>query len=994
MKKILINLTLTNFRTAKILNYLLINLVFLSIIGNTPLNAQSSEPYTIRGQVFDTQENPNPLPGVSVIVEGTNKGAMTDMNGAFEITANDGEVLVFSMVGFKSTEHQVTRNRSNLSVSLQEDVSALDEVMVVGFTEQRKRHMASAVSSLDVDSNIRNKPITMLSQSLQGGVTGVSVTQSSGMPGGDAAAIKIRGISTLGYSNPLILVDGVPMDMNHIDPVTVESVTVLKDAAAAAIYGSRAANGVILVTTKRGVVGEVKVNYDGYYGIQTPTYLPETVNGPMYMQMSNEARINAGLSPTYTLDDIMTTYRGDDPLNYPNTNWRDLIVDFTSPIQNHSLSVSGGSSLARFAVTGNYIRQEGMIPNNSFDRVNIRANTSISLNEDFLLKIDLLAIKRDEREPNRMNGFNGNRILQDIYRVPPTVLPRYPEVDGISSYGHYADIVNPLAYAERGGQRHNEQGNVAINVQPTWEVARNFNLNGQFSFRLNSDLYRTVRDNTLFFNYFSRELVQTWGTERGVGTARSTNYYVAANADYTLDLGDHYLFAIAGYSQEENNTGLWDVNSLLSGYAKVNYSFRNKYLFEATIRADGSSRFGPGKKFGYFPSVAVGWNVHNEDFLSGSSFVNNLKLRASYGQLGNENIGLYRYQTLVSAGNGVETASGNPNISWETVNMLNLGLDLGLFENNRLEITLDLYDKVTEGVILTPPLPFVGGFEGAVPVNAGEVSNRGVELAINYNETIGQDFYFSVRPGISYNRNRIESLLGGPYVGSTWINEVGGPIGAIYGYRTGGLLQEEDFDEAGNPLVPTRGGNAAPGDIRYYDLDGDGIVDANDQERIGNPNPRLQYFTNFEFNYKNWDFEFLLQGTGQSDSPLRGFWAHPLSAGSDGGVPTRYYSENYWTPTRTDARFPRTSTIPTYNMESSDFWFQNAAYLRVKYIQLGYTFDTKLLDQLGSTSFRVYANAQNPFTFTSMEITDPESRGNEWTYGNMEMYTVGLNIRF
>lgn len=993
MKKELLIPTVGRRKNKKIKEFFfLISAVLIAAVF-TPLQAQESQELTIQGQVFDTEENPNQLPGVTVLIKGTSNGAVTGVNGRFEITANEGDVLVFSMVGFKTLEREIRGKRTNITVSLKEDIAALNEVVVLGFSEQQKRHIASAVSTLNVESNIVGKPVTALTQSLQGGVTGLNVTQGSGMPGSDAARVIIRGISTLGNSNPLILVDGIPMDMNHIDPVTVESVTVLKDAAAAAIYGARAANGVILVKTKRGVVGKVKVNYDGYYGVQTPTYLPMTVNGPRYMEIYNEALINAGMPPTFTRESIMATYSGEDPVAYPNTNWRDLIIDFTSPIQSHSVSVSGGNDLARFAVTGNYLKQEGMIPLNSVERFNIRANTSISLNDDFLVKLDMLAIKRLGTEPNRIGGHRGNRILQDVYRVPPIVLPRYPEVEGVSHYGHHVDIVNPLAYAEKGGKRTSEQDNVMINIRPTWEVVENLNLHGRFSFRLNSDIGRTVRENTNFFDYYTGQLLRTWGTERGVWTDRSTYYYYGAHADYTLDLGDHYFYAMGGFSMEERNSGNWNANSLMSGFAKLNYSYLNRYLVEATMRADGSSKFGPGHKFGFFPSVALGWNVHNEGFLGGSSVIDNLKLRASYGQLGNENIGLYRYQTLIDAYNGVETASGNPGLTWETVNMLNFGLDLGLLKDSRFELTLDVYNKLTEDIILTPPLPFVGGFEGAVPVNAGELRNKGVELSINFNETIGNDLYFSVGPGMSYNDNEILTLVGGPYISTTTINEEGGNIYSIYGYRTDGLLQEEDFDAEGNPLVPIMP-QAQPGDIKYLDLDENSIIDANDQERIGNPNPKLNYFANFKLGYKNFDFEFLLQGTGPSDVPLQGMFALPLDLGRGGGIPTRFYSENYWTPERTDAIYPRISTSPTNNRQSSDFWFENGSYLRVKYVQLGYTFGSDLVKKLGGNSFRIYANAQNPFTFTSMNLTDPESRGNEWTYGNIETYTVGLNLRF
>ncbi len=955
----------------------------------------------IRGRVYDTHEPPSGLPGVSVRIKGTSTGVSTDMDGYFTIRAKKGDVLSFSMVSFQPYEYAVSKADKSLVISLKENVSALNEVVVTGLTEQKKRHIASSLSSLDVASNIEGKPVTSLSQSLQGGITGISVSQNSGMPGADAATILIRGVSTIGNSNPLVLVDGIPMDMNHIDPVTVESVTVLKDAAAAAIYGSRAANGVIVVTTKRGIPGKVLVNYDSYYGIQSPSSLPSTVDAATYMQMYNEAQMNAGNQPTYTDEVIQKTISGEDPLKYPNTNWVDLMINNAASITSHSLNVSGGNNMARFAVTGNYIYQQGVLPVNDMNRFNIRANTSISLSEKFQVNFDMLAIKRSTSQPNRINdGSNsGNRFLEDIYRVPPTILPRYPEKDGQVFYGQYVDIVNPLAYAEVGGSRKFESGQASINLQPRWEVFRNFNLKGQFSFRLNSDITRDSRESFNHFDYNTGVLLRTWGQQRNTTMSRTTYYYIGATADYTLDAGDHHLYAIGGYSQEETSSGAWQEYSLLSVYAKMNYSFRDKYLVEGTIRTDGSSRFASGHKFGYFPSVAVGWNLHNEAFMQSLSFVNNMKLRASYGQLGNENIGLYKYQTLISSASGIESTYGNPDISWETVNMLDIGLDMGLFRN-KLGLTFDFYDKKTKGIILSPVLPSVGGFESDVPVNAGEVSNKGWELSLDYNQKINRDVNFSFRPGITYNRNSIISLLGGPYINtgattpptSPVINEVGHSIGSIYGYRSAGLLQAGDFAD-GTALVPVRTGER-PGDIKYVDMNNDGVINELDQTNIGNPSPRLNYFANFRISYKKLDFEFLLQGVGQNDAVLLDMFALPLNMSRDGGVPTSYYAGNYWTPERTDARFPRISANPVSNNVTSDFWFQNGAYLRFKYIQLGYNFDTSLIKRMGLDFVRLYLNAQNPFTFTSVKITDPESRGTQWTYGIVKLYTLGISAKF
>lgn len=948
----------------------------------------------VRGKVYNQQEPPSALRNVTVSAKGGTAVSRTNELGDFEIRVERGDLLVFSRVGYETQEHLATRSADNLIISLKEKLDALEEVLVTGMTEQQKKHIASSLSSLPIESNIAGKPITTLSQGLQGGVTGISVSQGSGLPGGDAASIKIRGITTLNNSNPLVLVDGVPMDMNHIDPVTVESVTILKDAAAASIYGSRAANGVIVVTTKRGTPGNIRIGYDGYVGYQTPTYLPRTVDGATYMTMYNEATLNAGNAALYSDFEIEQTRLGEDPFTYPDINWVDLMVDKTAAIGSHSLSLSGGNSLARFAVTGNFLDQQGMIPNTNTKRYNLRANTTISLTDNFTVNLDLLTIKRGRSMIHRVNGNGTLRFMEDLYRVSPMTLPRYPERNGQRFYGQYVDIVNPLAYAEVGGVRKNEYAESMVNFQPKWEVIPGLNINGHFTFKMNSDANRIIRENFNHFDYHTGVLLRTWGLVRDAGQSRSTYYFLGANADYTIQRGAHNIFAIAGYSQEQRNSGNWTIYALQSLFGKLNYSFDDRYLVEATMRMDGSSRFGPSKRYGYFPSLAVGWNVHNEAFLRDIDVLNNFKIRASYGSLGNENVDPYLYQSLLNPETGLETTHGNPDISWERVNMLNIGADIGLFRDGSFDLTFDFYDKRTDGIILEPQLPLTGGFQAKVPVNAGQVRNRGWELAVNYSPQLNSDFGFSVRPGFSHNVNEIIDLPGGPYFSGDIRNQQGSSIGSYFGYRAAGLLQESDFNADGAPLIPVRSTGSAPGDIRYIDQNGDGTIDEADQVIIGNPNPNLNYFANFQINYKNVDLEFLLQGTGKSDGAIAGMFALPLDMSKDGGVPTTFYANNYWTPERTDALYPRLNANPGDNSMMSDFWLRNAAYLRIKYIQLGYTFNPTFTRRIGLSGARVFLNAQNPLTFSKMELIDPESRGNQWKYSIMSTYSFGASIRF
>lgn len=957
--------------------------------------------YRIRGRVYTGQEPPQILADATISVKSTGYTVVSDADGYFEISARKNEILVFSMVGYVTKEQVLNKDYKNLVVSLLQNQKGLDEVVVVGHNQRQRKHIASSIASLDVQSRMEGKTITSLSQSLQGGVTGLQVQQSSGMPGGDAASIKIRGITTMMNSNdPLILVDGVPMPMEHLNPATIESVTILKDAAAAASYGARAANGVVLITTKRGKAGKVSVAYDGYYGFQSPSFLPEFVDAATYMEMYNMALVNSGSQATYSQQTIDKTREGKDPILYPNTDWVKETIKTLSPVTSHSVSVNGGNDVARFAITADYLFQDGMIPVNKMDRLNLRANTTISLSKKLTVNLDVVATRRKTLYPNRDIANGGSRMLDDMYRLPPTVLPKYPSVDGLPEiYGRYSDIVNPTAYAEKGGSISYEFAQSLINLQPKWRVTPDLNVQAQMSYRLNSDVYTQKRDNYYFYDYFTRELVQTWAVQRDAySQTRDVYYFLLGQADYTKRFGDHEILALAGYSQEEFQNGYWNRSSLMSAYAKLNYTYKDKFLMEASIRTDGSSKFGPGNKFGTFPSLALGWNIHREDFMENVSMINNLKLRASYGKLGNENIGLYRYQSLINPTTGLEAALGNKEIQWEEVGMLDIGFDLGIL-NDKLTFTFDYYDKRTNKMLIEPQVSLVGGTSN-ITLNNGKVKNTGWEASMSYNTKLAKSLGLIVRPGISYNDNEITSLPGGRFFKGTaaLVNQVGGPIDAYYGYLTDGLLQYGDFEsDKTTAKVPVRNGSA-PGDIRYIDFNKDGEIDEKDQTMIGNGVPKYNYFANIEFDWNNFNLEFLLQGVGKVDLSNNrfgnaiGYVINPIDLTASGGIPTTYYAANAWRPNNMDARYPRINATPTVNTPNSDFWLQNGAYLRMKFIQLSYALKGNWMKKAGIQYARVYVNTQNPFVISNVKLVDPESQGGSRTYGIMKSYTIGCRI--
>ncbi|WP_341843670.1 TonB-dependent receptor [Chitinophaga caseinilytica] len=950
----------------------------------------SADSVLVRGRILDQAEPPQPIPGATVSVKGTPRGMIADPDGYFEIKASANEVLVFSMIGYKPREHTVIAGQRNLTISLAENVSSLNELVVTGFTEQKVKHMASSVGTVNL-ANLNNKPITQLSQALQGGVTGINVSQGSGLPGGDAAAIKIRGVGTFLSSDPLVLVDGVPFDMNKLDPNTIESISVLKDAAAASVYGARAGNGVILITTKRGVPGVVSLQYNGYAGFQTPTFTPDFVDAATYMRMTNEALKNNGGDPLYSDDAIRQTADKSDPVRYPDTRWRDEVVRKKSSIQQHSISVSGGNSAARFALTANYLSQQGMVNNSSFNRANVRANTSVDLSKNIVVFMDLFASRDEQKEPYALGRGTGG-ILSWVYTAPPNLASKFPdkpERPGYTYYGTYGESWNPVANAERGGLINRIRDEVLINLRPKWELLPGLLLKGQFSYRVSSGSDKQNRDAYLFFDYFTDQKTGRDFTDikSASPSNRSSYYYTGGNLDYTKTFGKHRLNVIGGYSKEMNNSDAWTEKTLTSVFGKANYSFNDKYLLEAGIRRDGSSLFAPGKKWGNFPSIAAGWNVGNEDFMQSLTFLDQFKIRASYGKLGNNEIGAYKYQSTIDAGSGNETTFGNPDITWEKIGILDIGTDISLFKN-KLDVTFDWYNKKTTDLILYPQPSLTSGISSA-PVNIGSMKNTGWEVKFSYNADLAKDLNIAFNVGYSHNKSTLLKLAQAkPLIDGTTINEKGGLLYEYFGFKSMGLLQQGDI-EKGVPIIQ---GQAA-GDIRYADTDGNGVINDNDKVKLGNSTPYNTWFTSVSLKWKRFDFETMVTGIGQVVSFYNGRMAIPFNAAGEGGTPLTWHLD-YWTPENPGARFPRLLPSPGPNEKFSDFWAVNGAFARVKYVQLGYNIPMATSGPLRIKGVRVYLNTQNPFTFSKREVGDPESKGDQSTYPVMKMYTAGLNVTF
>ncbi|HEY9262360.1 TonB-dependent receptor [Chitinophaga sp.] len=962
------------------------------------LATTSQQPRSVRilGRVLEAKDPPAPLLGANVTIKGSSKSVATDADGVFQIYVPKESVLIISMVGYKKQEYLVREEQANLIVSLHEDLKVLDQVVVTGFGSQKVKNIASSVSTVNM-GNVKNKPVVQLSQALQGGATGIQVSQTTGLVGSDQANIRIRGVGTLLNAAPLVIVDGVPFDMNNLDPNTVESITVLKDAASASMYGARGGNGVIIITTKRGVAGVPSMEYNGFYGMQRPQYMPDFVDAATWMRMNNEAMTNSGGNPIYSDADIAATKDGSDPVKYPNTNWPDLVLRKSIPIQQHSIQVSGGNTAARFALSLNQTTQKGHVRNSDYGRTTLRANTTVDLLKNFFIYMDIFASRTSQNQP-----YASNRLTTDIYRrmytVPPNINSKYPdkaENPGYTYYGIYGESWNPVAMLEKGGSLNKTRDEALINIRPQWNILPGLSLKGQASYRVASGLDKADQESYIFFDYFTNRTagVNYPTVKTATLTARENYIYLGGNLDYTRTFGKHDVNAIAGYTQELRTYESWKDVALRSLFAKAFYTYDNRFLLEAGLRRDGSSLFSTGKKWGIFPSVAAGWNIDQEAFFK-SKVINSWKIRGSYGVLGNNAIDPYLYQTTIDGNNGTETVIGNPDVTWEKVNETNIGTDISL--RNGLSMTAEWYNKITTDMIITPQPNYTSGIgigtgNSGAPVNVGSARNRGAEVKISYVKALSKDFSFNVSVGYSKNKSEVLKLVGNdqPIISGNTILYVGGALKEYYGYATQGLLQEKDMADA---KVMKISGQAA-GDIHFLNSNGDSLINNLDRIPLGSTEPTDVFFGTLGFRYKGFDFETLL--SGESGTPLfyTGLMAIPLNIGGESGTPQKSQL-NYWTPDNPNAERPRLTPTPGTNGNFSNFFQLNGRFLRVRYIQIGYALPANVCARIRAKNLRVYANAQNVFTFSNVKMIDPESGGDQTTVPLLKTFTLGLNLRF
>ncbi|WP_184177550.1 TonB-dependent receptor [Rhabdobacter roseus] len=966
-----------------------------------------------------TDETGNGLPGVSVVLKGTQRGTTTNPEGKFQLEVPDNSaVLVFSFVGYITQEITVGA-RSNLSVSLAPEDQTLNEVVVVGYGIQKKVNLTGSVASVSSDELIK-RPVGQTTAALQGMVPGLTITQRSGQPGKDGGNIRIRGIGTLSDANPLVILDGVESSLNNIDPNEIESISVLKDAASAAIYGSRAANGVILITTKRANDKGFSLNYNTYFGVQSPTNMPTIVGALDHMEMINEAYTNVGRSPLYTqaFIDEYRTQGSTNPDRYPNTDWQKLTLRNNSLMQSHYVGLNAGNERIKVLGSFSYLNQDGIIPNTNFKRYNVRINSDIKLNEKFSTSMDLFLRRTDLTEPSAGTGY----VFHWMRRIPANQA-------GVLSTGQYGEGWNgdhPLARAQDGGLNLESALSAIMNLNLRYSPTKWLTANLIYAPKFNephnksfSNITRTYRwDGTPSFAIPGRNSLTEQFTRSWYNNLRATVTFDKLLAN------SHQLTVLAGFQQEDQRDN-WisayrevfilpdyqEINSgnrenertggsashwaLQSFFGRLNYNYKEKYLFEANARYDGSSRFAQGNKYALFPSVSAGWRISQESFMNSvANVVTDLKIRASWGRLGNQNIGLYPFSAFIGIGNSnyvfgdqIQTgaslnAMANPEIQWETTTVSDLGLDLNLW--SKLTVTADYYHRKTTGILLQLDIPTMLGLTAPYQ-NAGVVENKGWELALNYRDRVG-DLSYGVTVNLSDVKNKVLDMRGIQRSGRQ-VSREGHAIDSFFGYEAIGLFQSADEVASS----PKQFGTVAPGDIKYRDVNGDNVINNQDQVIIGSPIPRYTYSTNFDLGYKGFDLSVFFQGVGKADGFLFGQGIMPFYLG--GTVQEQH--KDRWTPNNPDATFPRFAFNEINNEQNSDFWMKSAAYLRLKNVQLSYTIPGTLLKKYIQRA-RIYVSGQNLLTFDNFwqgyDVEAPVSDGG-W-YPQMKVYSLGLDLKF
>ena len=1015
--------------------------LFFVIVVCSVLGLQAQTTIHVSGIVKDALTNEE-LIGVTVLVVETGAGTVTDTNGNFELTVPVNNTLRISYVGYSNKEVLIT-NQTWLEINLQPETQLIDELVVVGYSAQKKSTLTGAVAPVNVDDMERRR-VGDVRQALQGQVAGVQVTQSTGAPG-DEIDIRIRGEGTIGNNNPLYIVDGVPTrELAFINPSDIASMTVLKDASAAAIYGSRASAGVIVITTKNGAAGKTVFELNYYGGIQHATNLPKMLNSEQYINVVEKAWNNAGYAGT-------NPYTGDrGRSDFANTDWLDELFE-PGYSRNIQMTASGGSDKLQYLLSVGYISQDGIVvyDNDKYKRFNFRANINTNLTDRIKVGTNMqlsYAIQDKLSSKGDAPGIIRHALLRPpvipVFKSPddPTYSERDPFTD-LPFYVHnnrdtggwesdkYEWTQNPiaLAYFTEDTRSHFKTfGNLfgEISFLPEKELTFRTNVGIDLNFRhekafftnfgdddgaasqIDRGLGRQNRPNGLN-EYRGEELTFTWNNTLSydktfnlhslnalAGSEFITNDGSGINASRRRYEYDSEKFRYIDFGSTEQD--LWNGGSgsewaLMSYFTSLTYVYDMRYMLTANFRADASSRFAEKNRWGYFPSLSVGWKLSEEQFLNKQEWLSDLKLRASIGQLGNQEIANYAYLTLIKKDGDKYLISryGNLDLKWETTTQYNVGLDAG-FMRNRLYFTVDYFQKYTTDILLPISLPSIVGDVEPTIVNAGEVSNRGWEFGVTLRDSESA-FKYNINANLSTVKNQVEKLHPNlpSLVGSVTRTEPGQPLNAYYGYVFEGIYQNEN--EISTHLHGTANPTSVPGDIRFKDLNTDGKVDDNDRDFIGDPNPGLLYGLNLSGSYKNFDMAILFQGVGSVDR-----YNESKKIIDYDTRPFNYTTNilNAWDGEGSTNTIPRVSFTDNGSSKVSSIFVENASYLRLKNIEIGYSFDN--VKRLRLENIRVYLSGQNLFTLTNYTGLDPESTDliDMGTYPQSRTYILGINLSF
>lgn len=978
-----------------------------------------------------------PLIGVNVLEKGTTNGTITDFDGKFTLNVSSPNAkLVISYIGYVSQEVLAPKN-GELKVVLKEDTETLEEVVVVGYGTQKKANLSGSVSSVDSEQ-LQNRPIQNVSSGLQGLMPGVTITGTNGAPGMDSGNIRVRGTGTLNSASPYILIDGVESEaMGDLDPNDIASISVLKDAASAAIYGSKAANGVILITTKRGSTGKPKISYSGYISFQNTTETIDRLSSYEYASMYNDALKSEDKAPRFTPDEIQKFKDGTDP-NYPNTDWYDLA--YKTGIQHrHNINISGGNEHAKYMGSLGYLNQTGVLPNAGREQFNARTNLDMKITKRLSAKINLAYIKNKyDDASSAYYGGSSDQIIRQLNLISPWIVNRYED----GTYGTISDG-NPIAWLDSGMKVTRDNYNFTGLASLDYKIFDELTLTLTGSYVNDLQNYKYFQP---FIQYNPNKASDPSSLDERYYRWDRTNYDVLLNYDKTF--GKHNLKGLAGWHTEKYNykymkayrknfpnDNLTDMNAgdaatqtnegysrelaMISWFARVNYDFAGKYLLEANIRADASSRFAKGNRWGYFPSFSGAWRISEENFMKGAqNWLSNLKIRGSWGMLGNQDalnsadasgafypaINTYEIGATYPFGgalnSGYYQGSFRLNtITWEKVKTWGVGIDFGLF-NNKVTGSIDYYNRKTEGIMMDVAVPNEFALS-PYKDNVGEMVNRGVELNISYNDKWG-DWSFGAAANFAYNHNEITDLGGVDYLetGYSQRNAVGFAMNSYYLYQADGFFNSQEEADAftakyGNPFG---GGDFKAGDIRYVDTDGNGTLNGKDRVMANSSDPVYTFGLNLNAGWKGFDLSLMFNGAAKVS---RLFDAHEVygAFSGDAGHPASIWKDA-WTETNHDASMPRIFTDTNSPSSSrnavSTFWLQNTNYLRLKNLQLGYTLPKSLLANWGIDNVRFYYSVENLFTIDNMKINiDPEATSQRLSsYPLLRTHAFGVNITF